>query len=337
MTTAPSTDSERGRIRSFLTGFPVDLLAVIVVTALLFAVLLGSDAGYSWPRALVGIVFVLILPGYALVAALFPGRPSGSISRSTPATAYSPGTTERLGLSFAFSLALLPIIAVAHGLFGIPFETTTVVTSVSALVVALSVVGILRRFALSPTERYSPPSLLGYGARARNWLGAGTAVDTVLSLVLVAAVVLAVGSLAFGLTGPTQGESFTSVSLVTQTESGDYVASNYPTNFSAGETANLTLKVENHHETAGDYTAVVELQRVRGNDSDSMEITERKRIKTLEAEVPANGTWTATHQVQPNMTGSNLRLTYYVYRGDVPETPTTESADGQVHLWVTVQ
>jgi len=337
VTTAPSTDSEPGRIRSLLGGFPLDLLAVIVLAALVFAVLLGADAGYSWPRALVGVVFVLVLPGYALVSALFPARPTGTRSQPVRAPAYSPGTVERFGLSFGFSLALLPILAVGHGLVGIPFETATVVTSVAALVVVLSVVGILRRFALSPSERYSPPSLLGFGARARDWLGAGTATDTVLSAVLAVAVLLAVGSLAFGLTGPTQGESYTSVSLVTETDDGDYVASGYPTNFTAGEARELTLEVENRYEEPADYTAVVELQRVDRNGTGDPTVTERERVQTLSAEVPANETWTATHQVEPSMTGEDLRLAYFVYRGDAPETPSATNAEGYVHLWVTVR
>ncbi|SFS10751.1 Uncharacterized membrane protein [Halomicrobium zhouii] len=337
MTTASSTDSEPGRIRSLLAGFPLDLLAVVVLTALVFAVLLGSDAGYSWPRALVGMVFVLVLPGYALVAALFPGRPTGTRSHPVSASAYSPGTIERFGLSFGFSLALLPILAVIHGLLGIPFETATVVTSVTVLVVALSIVGIVRRFALSPNERYSPPSLLGFGARTRDWLAAGTATDTVLSAVLVVAVLLAVGSLAFGLTGPTQGESYTSVSLVTESSDGDYVASGYPTNLTAGEAHELTLEVENRYEEPADYTAVVELQRVDRNGTDGVAVTERERLQTLASQVPANETWRATHQVEPSMTGEDLRLAYYVYRGEAPETPSAENAEGHVHLWVTVQ
>lgn len=336
MTTAPSTDSESGRVRTLLAGFPVDLLAVIAGTAVLVAVLAGADAGYSWPRALAGAVFVLVIPGYALVSALFPGRPTGSRADAIGATAYSPGTAERLGLSFGFSLALLPILAVVHGLLGIPFETTTVAASVAVLAVALSVVGILRRFARSPTDRYRPPSILGSGARARDWLAAGTATDTVLSAVLAVAVLLAVGSLAVGLTAPTQGESYTSVSLVTQSGDGDYVASGYPTNVSAGEAADLTLRVENHYQEPAEYTAVVELQRVDGTGADA-EITERERLRTLESEVPANETWTATHRVEPTMTGENLRLAYYVYRGEAPETPSRESADGYVHLWIDVR
>jgi uncharacterized membrane protein len=336
VTTAPSTDSEPGRVRSFLNGVPVDLLAVIAGTAVLAAVLVGSDVGYSWPRALVGAVFVLVVPGYALVAALFPARPTGSRSGSLRARAYSPGTSERLALSFPLSLALLPILAIAHGLLGVPFETTTIVSSVSLLVGVLAVAGILRRLSLSPTDRYSPPSILAASARFRDWLTAGTAVDTALSAVLAIAVLLAVGSLAFGLTGPSQGESYTSVSLVTENADGEYVASAYPTNFSAGEARDLTLEVENRHQEAADYTVVVEIQRVRGEGAD-LEITDRERLQTLEAEVPANETWTADHQVAPTMTGEELRLTYYVYRGEVPGTPSAETADGYVHLWVTVQ
>lgn len=337
MTTAPSTDSESGWLRTVLHGFPTDLLAVIVGTALLAGVLLGSDVGYSLPRALAGLVFVLILPGYALVSALFPSRPNGSFSRPIQASAYSPGTAERLGLSFGVSLALLPILAVLHGLFAVPFETTTVATTVTVLVVSLAVVAILRRTALPPAERYNPPSVFEWGARTRDWLGAGTVTDTALSAVLAVAVVLAVSALAFGLTAPTQGESYTSVSLLTENGDGEYVASGYPTNLSTGDSADLTLQVENHYQEAGDYTAVAELQRVDRDDSGSVSVAERERLQTLSATVPANETWTASHQIEPTTTGDDLRLAYYVYRGDVPETPTAENAEGHVHLWVTVQ
>lgn len=337
MTTAPSTDSESGRLRAVVDGFPTDLLTISTVAVVLFWVLLGTETGYSWPRALVGLVFVLVLPGYALVSAIFPGRPTGSLSRPRDDSAYSPGTAERFGLSFAFSLALLPLLAVAHGFFGVPFETGTVVGSVALLVVGLSVVGVVRRLLLAPIDRYDPPSPIEQGARVRDWLAAGTAIDSVLSVALAAAVLLAVGALAFGLTGPTQGEAYTSVSLVTQGDGGEFVASNYPTNLTAGESRNLTLQIENNYQSAGDYTAVVELQRVNGEDDGSIDVVERERLGTFETELPANETWTHTHAVEPTMTGSDLRLIYYVYRGDVPETPTVENAEGTVYLRVTVR
>lgn len=336
MTTAPSADTESSRLRAIASGFPTDLVGICVV-ALLFWVVLGAESGYSWPRALAGFAFVLVLPGYALVSALFPNRPVGSRSRRLDDSTYSPGTAERLGLSFGFSLALLPLLAVAHGLLGVPFETNTVVGSVTLLVVGLSAVGVVRRLAVAPTERYTPPSLVGQGARIRDWLSAGGIVDSVLSVALAAAVVLAVGALAFGLAGPTQGDAYTSVSLVTEGDGGEFVASNYPTNFTAGESRELTLQVENRYQSAGDYAAVVELQRVSGGENGSLAVEERERLGTFETEIPANETWTHTHSVEPTMTGSDLRLVYYVYRGDVPQTPTVENAEGSVQLRVTVR
>lgn len=73
------------------------------------------------------------------------------------------------------------------------------------------------------------------------------------------AIVLAAGRIGFALTGPTESQSYTSVSLVTEIAGGDYVASGYPTNFSGGEARTITLQVENHYPTAGAYTVLVEL------------------------------------------------------------------------------
>jgi hypothetical protein len=36
------------------------------------------------------------------------------------------------------------------------------------------------------------------------------------------------------------------------------------------------------------------------------------------------------------MTGERLRLTYLLYRGAPPQTPTTDNAYRELHLWVNV-
>ncbi len=74
---------------------PYDLLAVIFSSLIL--VVLAMLAASGLPRILLGILSVLIFPGYALVAALFPGNKEID-------------WLERVGLSLGLSLAVLPLI-----------------------------------------------------------------------------------------------------------------------------------------------------------------------------------------------------------------------------------
>lgn len=336
MTTAPRTDGVAERIRNATAGWPVDLIVASAVAVAAVALSANSVGGFGWPRAVAGLVLVLVLPGYALVSALFPGRATESVRAAARPRAYSPGTAERLVLSFTFSLALLPPLAVVHGGLGIAFETAPIIRSVAAVIVACSAVGVVRRLALDSDQRYAPPSVVDRAEALWRWASAGGTLDTALSLALCVAVALGVGALAVGLAGPTQGEAYTSVSLMTTSGSGEPVASNYSTNVSAGERVDLTLQVENRYPTAGNYTAVVELQRVRGEGA-ALDVVDRERLGALSARVPANETWTRTHAVAPTMTGTDLRLVYHVYRGPVPASPTGSDAERTVHLWLTVR
>lgn len=337
MTTAPQTDGIGKRINTVLAKVPVDLLCVSLVASAVFVTVLRTGSEYSWLRGVAGLVFVLILPGYALVSATFPGRPTGSVVTATTANAYSPGTTERLALSFVFSLTLLPLLAVGHGLFGITFEPVAVAGSVTFVVILFSVLATLRRFTRPLNERYRPPSISRQLHSFRRWVSAGGTADTVLSVALAVSIVLAVGTLAIGLTEPTQGGSYTSVSLVSEEEDGTAVASNYPTNFTAGEGQNLTVQVENNYETTQRYTTVVELQRVSGQGSSSLDVLDREEIQTESRKVSPNETWSYAHEIEPTMAGSELRLIYYVYQGDAPETPSEDTAEASTQLWVSVQ
>lgn len=337
MTTTPSTEDWSRRVRSLFEGAPGDLLLVGAVTALAVPFLTGAGTGYSRAHVILGLGFVLVFPGYALVSALFPARANGKRYRPVRGTAYSPDTDERIVLSFLCSLALLPPLALAHSLLGRPFERAALLGSVTALVLVLTAVAAVRRLSLSPADRYSSPSVSAAASRVHNWIGAGGTADTALSLALTVAVLLAVGNVALGVTGPSADQSYTSVSLVTPGPGGEFVASNYPTNLTAGEDRALTLRVENRHATAAEYTTAVELQRVEGRESDSLEVVERERLRTFRTRIGANDTWSRTHTVAPTTTGSDLRLVYYVYRGEAPATPSVDDADATVHLWVTVQ
>lgn len=325
------------RVRRALGRFPSDLLGLLVAVYLANVVLAVPASGASPLRVVAGFGFVLLAPGYALVSTLFPHRPNGELADAPRSGSYSPGTAERVALSFGASLVLVPMLSLGHGLLEIPFTVRTTVGSVSIVTAALTVVALVARQSLPPSERYEPPAVTARLRRLGNWVRGPSATDTALNLALVAVVLLAFGSVGYGLGAPRDSASYTDASLVTETDGGEYVASNYPVNFTRGESRPLTLRVHNAHETASEYVAVVELQRVRDTRDGELRVLERRTLDRLAMTVGANETRYRNHEVEPTTTGENLRLVYYVYRGTAPDAPDAETADAKLHLWIDVE
>jgi uncharacterized membrane protein len=134
---------------------------------------------------------------------------------------------------------------------------------------------------------------------------------------------------------PKQGESFTEFYLLTESPDGELVADGYPTEFTAGESRELVVGVGNQEHQDMEYTVLVELHRVE-IENNSTRILDRERLRTFEAQVAHNETWQRQHSVTPELTGERLRLTYMLYRGAPPGTPTADNAYRELHLWVNV-
>ncbi len=87
-------------------------------------------------RWILGLVFVLFIPGYVTVEALFPkGRELDGI--------------ERFALSVGLSLALVPLVGLLLNFTPWGIRLTPIVISLTILTVGLALVGLGRRFAVS--------------------------------------------------------------------------------------------------------------------------------------------------------------------------------------------
>src|SRR2546425_11716956 len=106
------------------------------------AVLLGVDVGN-----LLAILLVLFVPGYVLVAAIFPGS-------------LAPGNAEldwieRIALSFGLSIAVVPLLGLVLNFtpFGIRFAP--IVALIAVFTVGVGYVAYWRRMRLPPESRLS--------------------------------------------------------------------------------------------------------------------------------------------------------------------------------------
>lgn len=318
---------------------PADAVAVIGYTVVVEGVIVSGLSGVTPLRAALGVPFALFLPGYALCSALFPARTApltgrdGAVLRG-PIRGDGLFWPDRVALSFGVSLACLPVVALVLGVSGLGYAPAVVAAALGSVVVSGTVVGTVRRARLPPGDRYRVP-YRRWVDEAREALVGGDALDTGLNLTLVVLVVLAVGTLGYALVSPPAAESYSGFQLLAEGEDGDLVADDYPREFDPGESRQLYVGIDNHEGSTTRYTVVAELQRVETAEG-SVSVLERERLDRFSATLDPGERLRERRTVAPDTTGEDLRLVYYLYRGDAPADPDGSSAYRSVYLWVDV-
>lgn len=309
--------------------YPTDLalVTVAVVIGALAAVLLASSSPI---RFLVALPLVVFLPGYAATAFLFPSSGADAGASWRPRDRGIDGV-ERAGIAFGTSLAIVPLLVVAVGSV-LPLTPVTVLGTLSVFTLGVTQLAAVRRLQLPPEHRtrIRPRRAIG-GVLDRSFGGRST-LGKLAAVVLVSGLVVGTGSVAMAVAHPPAANSFTQFFVTTENEDGELVASNYPSTMVEGESAPLVVGVENHERATQQYTVVVQLQRVEGET-----VAERAELGRFADSVPAGETWLIDHEVTPEITGDDLRLTYLLYRGEPPEAPTRENADHELHIWIDVE
>jgi len=335
---------------------PADLAAVIALVGVTAAVVFLPIVSETPLRVIFGLPFVLFIPGYAFIAALFPE--AGTFETSDDAAqdeVTDPNDRsgidgiERVALSFGLSIAVVPLIGLVLNFTPWGIRLIPIMVAVSLFTVASTAVAARRRWALDPEDRFRVPWREWVREAQAELFEPASRTDAALNVLLVASILLAVGSVGYAIAVPQQGEAFTEFYLLTENEDGELVADDYPTEFTQGESESLVVGIGNHEHEPTQYSVVVALQEVRientsenaVNDSDSggnisITVEEEEVLRRFQTQVAHNETWHLQHNVTPTMTGERLRLTYLLYRGSPPEDPTVENAYRELHLWVNV-
>ncbi|KAB1187547.1 MULTISPECIES: DUF1616 domain-containing protein [Haloferax] len=339
--------SERSDWRLYLPEpirtLPADLAAVVAMVVLTLLATLTPGLDQTPLRVVVGLPFVLFVPGYALIAALFPERgPAPHEGDDTDETLGSLDDDagidgiERVALSFGTSIAVVPLLGLVLNFTPWGIRLVPILVAVSGFTLVGVAAAASRRNALPEDERFIVPY--------DDWLAAGkselfepaTRTDAMLNVVLAVSVVLAMGSVGYAVAVPKDGESFSELYLLTENDDGELVADGYPEELVRGEPASLVVGVGNQEHQQVNYTTVVLLQRVEVQNN-STTVLEQDRLRTFSPTLAHNETWHQQHQIRPTMTGERLRLTYLLYKGAPPASPSAENAYREVHLWVTVR
>lgn len=299
------------------------------VTDLRIVVLLGAAAmfallvpGVPWQvEWMFGFPLLLLLPGYAAVAALFPERPDA------PANGHrSPDWPARFGLSLVLSAIIVAGIGVLIASSGL---TRLTLTSIVLSIVAVTVLGVglaaVRRRPLPRHRRADPVAVV-----ASESVVSGVGTTGVQSLVLVFSIVLLATTLAFVGTSPAE-DPYSEVYL-TGGEDVNIQPMNETQTMVAGAENTVSLTVENHEGVRSDYRVVILLQRV--GDDGTVQVVERLddfRVRLAPGDVSVY-----ERVLVPTMTGEQLRFQVLVDKGSPEGNIDTDSADLSLRLYINV-
>ena len=128
--------------RMELKHFPKDLALVILLTLLCIPFVLIPPLNEISPiRIILGLPLVLFLPGYSLIATLFPRKDDLD-------------AIERIALSFGLSIAITPLLGLAlnYTPFGIRLSPVLIVLSV--FTISLAIGAYVRRSMILEEDRF---------------------------------------------------------------------------------------------------------------------------------------------------------------------------------------
>ena len=352
-----------------LRNLPADLAAVVVLTIVTLLSVFVPVVNDTPLRVVFGLCFVLFLPGYAFVAALFPeagGHQSAesghdqaeSSTTSTEKPRAVPGTDaataeageiteasdptqagidgiERVALSFGLSIAIVPLIGLVLNFTPWGIRLTPIAVAVAGFTLSSVAVAAQRRQNLLPDERFRVPYRTWITTARTELFEPDSRTDSALNVLLIVSVLLAIGSVGYAVAVPPQGEQFSEFYLVTENADGELVADGYPEQLERGEQADLIVGISNNEYERTEYTVVVQLQEVT-QDGNETQVIDREELDRFTTTLEHNTTHHERHQLVPTRTGENLRVQYLLYEGDPPETPTQNTAYRDLHIWIDV-
>ena len=366
----PRGESEPGHFEE-TSRWWADLAAIVLLSLLMLVVVLVPGLNETSLRVVFGLIFVLFLPGYAFIAALFPDSGTSPVSDSElpegresptegeedterPSSSEETGSSsektwlferrtdrsgidglERVALSFALSIAIVPLVAFIMDIWGWGIGLVPMIPAITLFTLGCIAIAAARRWKLEPEDRFVVPY--------RAWIGVAKAEvsdlrnggDAVVNVALALAIVLAIASIGYAVALPPQGEEYTDFHLLTENEEGELVADGYPEEIVLGESAELVVGVSNNERSTEEYTVVVKLEEIDVDD-DTTSVQRWETLDQFSITLDHGESDQRIHALEPTMVGEDLRVVYLLYKGDVPTEPTRENSYRDLHIWIDV-
>jgi uncharacterized membrane protein len=217
-----------------------EFIWIILISLILLVLIAAGARGLPAPlqvlRLLLGLDFVLFVPGYTLQAALFPRFDDLD-------------GPERLALSFGLSVAVIPPIALVLDKLPWGIRLWPIVVSLALFILACSAVAVYRRGRLAQEERFALALEVDLG----GWWAAQDRTNRILYGILALAFLTAALSATAIVVSPKPGEQLTEFYML----GPEGLAENYPREAAIGQPVTVTIGIANHEGVSAGYRVEV--------------------------------------------------------------------------------
>lgn len=201
----------------------VDLVLTISLN-LLFILFVSVPSLQETPvRIVLGFSLVLFLPGYSLIAMLFPRMEDL-------------GWVERFALSLGSSIAIITLVGLGLNYTSFGIRLSPILFALSTFTISLSLIAWIRRLKLPGETRFRVP----FDKLLKVNLGQSV-LDKYLSIILIASIICSSAILAYVIVMPKTGERFTEFYLL----GPNGIASDYPKELKLGEEGKVIIGIVN--------------------------------------------------------------------------------------------
>ena len=263
-----------------LKKLPLDLLIMLTWTISTLVFVLNPVLSDTFLRTVLGIPAVLFIPGYVLIAALFPKKDDLD-------------ALERIALSLGFSIAVAPLLGFllnfTFGIWLLPLLITLCIYNI-----ALVIIAAYRRGKVREEERFQVPFHRIFSA-INNETIPGT--ERILNVILIFVIALALGTVYYEITSPTIGERFTEFYILDPAGA----AYSYPTNLKYDSPDEILVGVANHEYAPVNYTVQVAL--------------EGEVLTDTSFRLNHHNTWTKNITYVPDKIG-RMKLEFWLFKED---------------------
>ncbi|OPY27302.1 MAG: hypothetical protein A4E28_02064 [Methanocella sp. PtaU1.Bin125] len=284
----------------------MDIVLVLALTAIAILSLFLSGAEYAFIRLPLAIAFFMFLPGYAFVAALFPGKDDI-------------GLIARLSLSGGLSLVFSPLIGFALNYTVLGVRSLPLAAGIGSFIALCMIVTVLRRLLRPRSERFGIDIAAPIGI-AREWLWPGDrkGSEKTVTIMLLISVLLVIATIALMAAMPIQHERYTEFYIY----GSNGTIAEYPLNFVLGETRPVIAGIANHEGGPMAYDLLVTIDGTGD---------ERQQLFAERIVVGDNQTLEKVINVTPGRTGDHMNLMFLLYADGERGTPYRAC-----NLWVNV-
>ena len=248
-------------------------------------------------RIVLGLLFVLFLPGYIFIAALFPKKKDLD-------------AIERVALSFGLSIAIVPLIGLILNYTPWGIRLYPILFSISGFILICSVITWYRRNKISEDKRF----LISFEFDFLKWKILGR-LDKFLSIILIISIISAIGMLIYVIVKPKIGERFTEFYILGPSGMAD----KYPTELTIGETGEVIVGIINREHENVKYDVVINMGGEEINRLGSISLAHDEK-------------WEKKVNIVPEEIGENIKVEFLLYKGESENIEPYR----ELHLWIDV-